>query len=135
MRERDFGDVRHVDGISPAWPVSYAEFEPYYAQAETLFAVHGNRGEDPHEPWSSGPYDHPAVSHEPRIQKLSDDWAKVGLNPYHLPLGIKLDERDGRPTPTSICIRCGRLRRVPLPAQRQGRRAGDDRRSDAGPAR
>ena len=31
LRERDFGEVRHVDGISPAWPVSYAEFEPYYA--------------------------------------------------------------------------------------------------------
>ncbi|CAM2885355.1 6'''-hydroxyparomomycin C oxidase [Methylobacterium mesophilicum] len=106
MRERDFGDVRHVDGLSPAWPVSYAEFEPYYAQAETLFAVHGQRGEDPSEPWSSGPYDHPPVSHEPRIQKLSDDWGKLGLNPFHLPLGIKLDERDGKPTPTSICIRC-----------------------------
>ena len=106
LRERDFEAVRHVDGVSPAWPVSYAEFEPYYAQAETLFAVHGNRGEDPTEPWASGPYDHPAVSHEPRIQKLSDDWARHGLHPYHLPLGIKLDERNGRPTPTSICIRC-----------------------------
>ncbi|GJD45313.1 6'''-hydroxyparomomycin C oxidase [Methylobacterium cerastii] len=106
MRERDFGEVRHVDGLSPAWPVSYAEFEPYYAQAEALFAVHGQRGEDPNEPWSSAPYDHPPVSHEPRIQKLSDDWGKLGLNPFHLPLGIKLDERDGKPTPTSICIRC-----------------------------
>ncbi|KQP80265.1 GMC family oxidoreductase [Methylobacterium sp. Leaf117] len=106
MRERDFGEVRHVDGVSPAWPVSYAEFEPYYAEAERLFAVHGNRGEDPNEPWSSGPYDYPAVSHAPRIQKLSDDWRKAGLRPFHLPLGIKLDERNGRPTPTSICIRC-----------------------------
>ena len=106
MRERDFGEVRHVDGLSPAWPVSYAEFEPYYGQAEALFAVHGQRGEDPNEPWASGPYAHPPVSHEPRIQKLSDDWAKVGLNPFHLPLGIKLDERNGKPTPTSVCIRC-----------------------------
>ncbi len=73
---------------------------------ERLFAVHGTRGEDPTEPWSSGPYDHPAVSHEPRIQKLSEDWSGEGLHPFHLPLGIKLDERGGRPTPTSICIRC-----------------------------
>lgn len=106
LREQDFGEVRHVDGISPAWPISYGEFEPYYQQAETLFAVHGQRGEDPTEPWSSRPYDHPAVSHEPRIQKLSEDWSKRGLHPFHLPLGIKLDERDGKPTPTSICIRC-----------------------------
>src|ERR1700752_4601328 len=27
LREQDFGEVRHVDGISPAWPLSYAEFE------------------------------------------------------------------------------------------------------------
>ena len=106
MRERDFEAVRHVDGISPAWPVSYAEFEPYYAEAERLFAVHGERGEDPTEPWSSGPYAHPPVSHEPRIQKLSEDWAREGLQPFHLPLGIKLEERNGKPTPTSTCIRC-----------------------------
>lgn len=106
LRERDFGAVQHVDGVSPAWPVSYAAFEPYYAQAERLFAVHGQRGEDPTEPWASGPYDHPAVSHEPRIQTLADDWSRVGLAPYHLPLGIKLEERDGRATPTSTCIRC-----------------------------
>ena len=23
MRERDFGDVYHVDGVSPAWPIKY----------------------------------------------------------------------------------------------------------------
>ena len=113
LRERDFGEVRHVDGVSPAWPLGYRDFEPYYAQAERLFAVHGNRGEDPTEPWSSGPYDHSAVSHEPRIQRLSDDWARQGVRPFHLPLGIKLDERNGKPTPTSVCIRCDAFDGVP----------------------
>lgn len=106
LRERDFGEVHHVDGLSPAWPLGYDVFEPYYTEAETLFAVHGHRGEDPNEPWASAPYPHPAVSHEPRIQKLSDDWAGEGLHPFHLPLGIKLTEKNGRPTPTSTCIRC-----------------------------
>ncbi len=106
LREGDFGEVRHKDGISPAWPLGYDVFEPYYAEAERLFAVHGLRGEDPGEPWSSGPYPHPPVSHAPRIQQLSDTLAGEGLHPFHLPLGILLDERDGRPTPTSICIRC-----------------------------
>jgi choline dehydrogenase-like flavoprotein len=32
--------------------------------------------------------------------------AADGLHPFHLPLGIRLDERDGKPTPTSVCIRC-----------------------------
>ncbi len=106
LRERDFGEIRHQDGISPAWPLKYDAFEPYYAEAEKLFHVHGSRGEDPNEPHSSGPYPFPPVSHEPRVQALNDSLAAEGLHPFHLPLGIKLDERDGKPTPTSICIRC-----------------------------
>ena len=54
--------------ISPAWPLGYDVFEPYYCEAEALFHVHGQRGEDPTEPWSSTPYAYPPVSHEPRIQ-------------------------------------------------------------------
>jgi len=106
LRERDFGEVAHQQGISPAWPLRYGDFEPFYTEAERLFAVHGQRGEDPLEPPASAPYPFPPVSHEPRIQALSDNLASDGLHPFHLPLGIRLDERDGRATPTSICIRC-----------------------------
>ncbi len=106
LRERDFGELRHKDGISPAWPLNYDVFEPYYCQAEALFHVHGQRGEDPTEPWSSKPYPYPPVSHEPRIAELSRTLEGEGLHPFHLPLGILLDEKDGKPTPTSPCIRC-----------------------------
>jgi choline dehydrogenase-like flavoprotein len=106
LRERDFEEIHHQDGLSPAWPLQYAAFEPYYAQAERLFHVHGQRGEDPNEPPSSSPFPYPAVSHEPAIQALSDRLSRSGLHPFHLPLGILLDEKDGKPTPTSICIRC-----------------------------
>lgn len=106
LRERDFEELRHPDGISPAWPVPYEVFEPYYGEAEKLYHVHGRAGEDPTEPFRSGPYPYPPVTHEPRIQALSHDLAKAGLHPFHLPLGVLLDEQDGKPTPTSICIRC-----------------------------
>jgi choline dehydrogenase-like flavoprotein len=106
LRERDFDEIRHPGGISPAWPLKYADFEPYYAAAERLFRVHGMRGEDPTEPAASGPFPHPPVSHEPAIQALHAGLQSAGLRPFHLPLGILLDERDGKPTPTSICIRC-----------------------------
>ena len=106
MRERDFDEVRHKDGISPAWPLKYDVFEPYYAEAERLFHVHGQRGEDPSEPPSNNPYPYPPVSHEPRIQALHDALVRDGLHPFHLPLGILLDEKDGKVTPTSTCIRC-----------------------------
>ncbi len=106
LRERDFEAVVHQEGVSPAWPLKYDAFEPFYAEAERLYAVHGERGEDPLEPAASGPYPYPAVSHEAAIQALNDTFAANGLHPFHLPLGIRLDERNGRPTPTSICIRC-----------------------------
>jgi choline dehydrogenase-like flavoprotein len=115
LRERDFGELRHYDGISPAWPLSYDAFEPYYAEAERLFHVHGQRGEDPNEPRASGPFPYPPVSHEPAIESLHHGLAASGLNPFHLPLGILLDERGGKPTPTSTCIRCDTFDGFPCP--------------------
>jgi len=102
LRKEDFGQIRHYGGISPAWPISYEELEPYYTQAEHLYQVHGVRGEDPTEPPASAPYPFPPVTHEPRIQQLSDDFARSGLRPFHTPLGILLDEGN----PRSRCIRC-----------------------------
>jgi choline dehydrogenase-like flavoprotein len=103
MREEDFGELRHHGGVSPAWPISYGELEPYYTEAEHLYQVHGERGADPTDPWASAPYKYPAVTHEPRIQRLHDDLARRGLKPFHVPLGIRIDEKNMRKSP---CIRC-----------------------------
>jgi len=103
LRKEDFGELRHHGGVSPAWPITYDELEPYYTRAERLYHVHGERGEDPTEPPASAPYPHPAVSHEPRLRKLGEDFAALGLRPFHTPLGIMIDEK--RPH-ASRCIRC-----------------------------
>jgi choline dehydrogenase-like flavoprotein len=103
LRERDFGELKHHDGISPAWPIDYDVLEPYYTQAEELYQVHGARGEDPTDPPAQAPYPFPPVSHEPRIQRLFDDMARVGLHPFHAPCGIMLDEANPE---FSTCIRC-----------------------------
>jgi choline dehydrogenase-like flavoprotein len=103
MRKEDFGELQHHGGISPAWPISYEEMEPYYTKAEELYQVHGARGEDPTEPPASAPYPFPAVSHEPRIQQLSDDFAAAGLHPFHAPCGVMLNEGN---MPYSNCVRC-----------------------------
>jgi choline dehydrogenase-like flavoprotein len=104
MRKEDFGEVRHHGGISPAWPIRYDELEPDYTRAEQLYHVHGQRGVDPTDPPASAPYPHPPVAHEPRIQQLADDFARLGLKPFHVPLGVQLDAANPR---TSKCIRCG----------------------------
>jgi choline dehydrogenase-like flavoprotein len=102
MRKEDFGELRHYDGVSPAWPISYDDLEPFYDQAEKLYQVHGKRGEDPTEPPASSEYPHPAVSHEPRIKHLAEDFAAMGVKPFHVPLGIQIKENDR----SSVCVRC-----------------------------
>ena len=105
LRARDFEELAHFEGISPAWPLRYSDFEPWYQRAEEMYHVHGLRGEDPTEPPCSGPYPHPPISHEPRIQKLVDDLRSAGLHPFHAPSGVLLDERN---MPFSRCRRCNR---------------------------
>ncbi len=89
LRERDFHDVRHPDGVAPEWIVKYDEFEPYYQAAEELFQVRGQRGEDPTEPPAAKPYKYPPIRHEARIQELSDGLAHEGYHPFHLPVGAQ----------------------------------------------
>jgi len=110
LRPQDFGEIVHYGGISPAWPIDYTNLEPYYLQAEHLYKVHGAHGEDPTAGPSSGEYPYPPVAHEPRIQQLSDDLEKVGLHPFHLPIGVDLvEDTPGQATRTSACIRCSKV--------------------------
>ena len=103
MRREDFGEIHHYGGISPAWPLIYDDMEPYYTEAEKIYHVRGVRGEDPTEPPTNAPYPYPAINHEPRIQLLSDGLRDSGLQPFHLSMGIRLNEAMRH---KSLCIRC-----------------------------
>ncbi len=103
LRPQDFGEIAHVDGLSPAWPLGYDDFEPWYSAAEQLYQVHGSRDEDPTEGHWSQPYPWPAVSHEPRLQEMADALTAGGYHPFSAPVGIMLDEADRA---RSACIRC-----------------------------
>ena len=110
LRPQDFGEVRHHGGLSPAWPIRYEDLEPYYTQAEHLYRVHGRHGEDPTEGPAGAEYAFPPVQHEQRIQQLSDDLEKLGLHPFHLPIGVDLtQDANGLATHDSVCIRCDRV--------------------------
>ncbi len=103
LRKKDFEPISYEDGLSPAWPIRYDDLEPYYGEAERLYFVHGERGEDSTEPYSSTPYPYPALSHEPRISELFRGLQKLGKRPFHLPIGVQRFEDD---LPGSACIRC-----------------------------
>ena len=115
LRERDFEQLQHAGGLSPEWPLKYDVFAPYYNEAEKLFHVHGTADEDPTEPRRGTPYPFPPVAHEPRMQQLSDTFARQGLHPFHMPLGILLDETDGVVARSSPCVRCGAFDGYPCP--------------------
>jgi choline dehydrogenase-like flavoprotein len=115
MRAEDFGVIQHKEGISPAWPITYADMEPFYTRAEDLFHVHGDLGSapsvpggygssfDPTEPFHSCKYPYPALTNEPRMQTIEDDVRKLGIHTFPIPLGLKRNEA----TPlASKCVRC-----------------------------
>jgi choline dehydrogenase-like flavoprotein len=87
LRESDFGEVELRDGTSPAWPVSYADMEPFYAEAERLYWVHGAPG-DPTEPWRSADFPFPALPHEKPIARLASRMQRQGLHPFALPQAV-----------------------------------------------
>jgi len=115
MRAEDFGEIHHQGGLSPAWPITYADMEPFYTRAEELFHVHGDLGTaptvpggfasslDPTEPFHSRPYPYPALFSEPRMAAIEDGVRKLGINTFPIPLGLKRNALD---PVASKCIRC-----------------------------
>jgi choline dehydrogenase-like flavoprotein len=99
FRKEDFEEIRHHGGISPVWPITYDDLEPYYTKAEKLYHVHGEAGIDPTEPQRSAPYPYPHLKHEARIQQLFDDFKRSGHNPFPLPIGVRLGDDYPYPQP------------------------------------
>ena len=104
LRKKDFEEIScYEDGVSPAWPITYEELEPYYQEAERLYFVHGERGEDPTEPPASKPFAYPKLSQEPRMLEVFNQLKGIGLKPFHLPIGVQRFEDNIKDSP---CIRC-----------------------------
>ena len=90
-RAEDFDELQHLGGVSPAWPITYQELEPWYQAAETMYQVCGDAGQDPTEPWHSGQYVAPPIADEPAIKRLRYSLGQNGVTPACLPLAVDLD--------------------------------------------
>ena len=105
MRERDFEEVQHQDGISLEWPFKYQDFEPYYTEAEKLYRAHGQTTDDPTEPARSEDYPFPVVDSEPQVEEICHSISKQGLHPAYLPIGLgdqgRTDSEDTGVTPAT----------------------------------
>jgi len=87
LRREDFGALELMDGISPAWPISYDTLAPFYDRAETMYHVHGASDGDPTEP-PRGPYPNAPIPHAPGMSELVNQLKRLGLHPSALPLGL-----------------------------------------------
>jgi choline dehydrogenase-like flavoprotein len=102
FREKDFEAVNHKTGISPKWCLKYADFEPYYTEAEALYKVHGETQGDPTEPFHSADYPYPAINQEIPVQEIysallshsRSETANQGLHPSAIPLGLTRQDDD-----------------------------------------
>lgn len=102
LRREDFDARELMDGVSPAWPISYDTLAPYYARAEALYHVHGDVGSDPTEP-PRGPYPNAPIPHAPGMSALVDKLRHLGLHPSALPLGLI---HPGEPGGCILCNTC-----------------------------
>lgn len=94
----DFEERKHLEGVSPAWPFTYNDLEPYYCKAEELYKVHGP-SQDQYGATKSKPFPFPAMENEPYIADLAARLKKAGVNPHGNSMGIDIG-------PTGKCIRC-----------------------------
>jgi choline dehydrogenase-like flavoprotein len=103
MKRHDFEAVEHKDGLSPAWPLSYEDFAPYYQRAEALWRVHGERGIDPFDQRDDPPFPYKALRDDPGVAVLKAHFEGLGWHPSPLPLGVNRD--DDHPE-AGTCVRC-----------------------------
>ena len=102
LRDNDFNEVEHYGGVSPAWPLTAKDFEPYYDEAEQLFSVHGVRGLDPFEPKGIKSLPHPPIPVEPFTEELYNNIRKLGIRAYPIPMAVKLGQ--DRPYPEAPTV-------------------------------
>jgi choline dehydrogenase-like flavoprotein len=102
LRESDFRAVEHEAGVSPAWPIAYADLEPFYAEAERLYRVHGAPDGDPSEPTRSCAYPHPPLPHDPLVASVVRRLQRAGAQVAPIPRGLDY----GPDRPCVLCPTC-----------------------------
>jgi len=119
FREDDFslrsehGPMEGADIVD--WPISYADLEPYYAEAEHLIGVAGE-DTNPFAPWRSSPYPM-APGADMFGTTLSVPAAeRFGLHPYRAPTGANSVPYGGRPA----CNNCGFCAHYGCPIEAKG---------------
>lgn len=95
LHESDF-EMRSRYGIADDWPITYAELQPYYAEAETELGVAGE-DDNPFGPPRSGPYPLPGFPASYHENKLRQACKGLGIQFHTLPQARTSVSYRGRP--------------------------------------
>lgn len=82
MREKDFHEVRHEFGISPAWPIDYCDLENYYFKAEQLFKVQGMQEGDVCQPYRLTDFPYRSVPPSKNMTQLITEIKNKGFSTF-----------------------------------------------------
>lgn len=102
LREMDFRATELEVGVSPAWPISYDDLEPFYGEAERLYKVHGSSEHDTTEPPRSTPWPHAPIPHQGPARDLVERLThRAGVGVSHIPRSLDYDPPGG-----GRCVLC-----------------------------
>lgn len=97
FRAADFDPAPEIVGDSGAsWPITYADLEPYYAEAEAALGVAGPEAGGATEPPRSRPYAQPLPPLSETARRLDGAARRLGYTPFRLPLAINYQHGHGR---------------------------------------
>jgi len=107
FHESDFHE-RSLYGDIPGtgfadWPITYADLEPYYTEAEYDLGISGLAGANPFEAPRSKPYPLPPMPVKSSGVLFERATKKLGLHPYPAPVAILSQPYRGR----GACMHCG----------------------------
>lgn len=99
--ETDFKLKSHYGEIPGSsvedWPITYADLEPFYHQAECEVGVAGSNEGNPFAAPRRKPFPMPPFALDPESRLVWDVGKKMGLHPFHVPFLRNSVPRNGRP--------------------------------------
>ncbi|WP_262177947.1 GMC family oxidoreductase [Haloarcula laminariae] len=84
------------DNDDPAWPISYDDLRPYYAEAERALGVAGVAEDNPFAPARDGPYPMPGFPPSYSDSLFAEACANLGITLHSVPNARNSESYDGR---------------------------------------
>jgi choline dehydrogenase-like flavoprotein len=90
-----YGEIAGANIVD--WPITYADLEPYYTQAETVIGISGNHQPHPFEPpRSTANFPQPPTRENSVVKLLEKSCRTLGVTPLVTPRAVLSQNRENR---------------------------------------